>query len=415
MNKEFKITKGKSQTVYTLESASSGGTSSGSIASVSSPMGGVRKRGGNLIAQEASKDKVPASTPRNFVAKNAKTGGAGAHKDKKKEQKQGNAKHKKPYMEELQDRLADLKSKVVEGYKVVPGIDKERYQERPGLEGPFHTKSGKVVYYDKREGKYYDPDSDFYISHDDWQAMNQGVAEAAKWRTHPDAHDLDTDGSYIPKGGIKSDNLAIRQGASKTQSEKDPKSMAGMFGHKYAKKHGVPTKQLMKNIPLDKSKGVAEGSLQEFDPGEGGFGPFKLFKGDRHRMSHIGTYKSLQDAEDELEFQKDLAADEGSVDYYKIIDGTGEQVGGFDPDASYDAMRSSSKIKYRKSGEQGVAEGEKVDRQASHITKSMMKKGKSKKDAEGIAWAHIKHPKNESVDPYFESLDNKLNELKKKK
>jgi hypothetical protein len=91
----------------------------------------------------------------------------------------------------------------------------------------------------------------------------QGVAEAAKWRTHTDAHDLDTDGSYIPKGGIKSDNLAIRQKASKTQSEKDPKSMAGMFGAKYAKKHGVPTKQLMKNIPLDakkKEQGVAEGS-----------------------------------------------------------------------------------------------------------------------------------------------------------
>ena len=37
--------------------------------------------------------------------------------------------------------------------------------------------------------------------------------------------------------------------------------MAGMFGAKYAKKHGVPTKQLMKNIPLDdKEQGVAEGS-----------------------------------------------------------------------------------------------------------------------------------------------------------
>ena len=95
------------------------------------------------------------------------------------------------------------------------------------------------------------------------QVLGQGVAEAAKWRTQPDAHDLDTDGSYIPKGGIKSDNLAIRQKASKTQSEKDPKSMAGMFGAKYAKKHGVPTKQLMKNIPLDakkKEQGVAEGS-----------------------------------------------------------------------------------------------------------------------------------------------------------
>jgi hypothetical protein len=64
---------------------------------------------------------------------------------------------------------------VDEGYRVVPGIDRERYTERPGLEGPFHTKSGKVVYYDKQEGKYYDPDSDFYISHDDYQAMNEAA------------------------------------------------------------------------------------------------------------------------------------------------------------------------------------------------------------------------------------------------
>ena len=61
---------------------------------------------------------------------------------------------------------------------IVPGIDREKYTERPGLEGPFHTKTGKVVYYDKQEGKYYDPDTDFYISHDDYRAMNeQGVAE----------------------------------------------------------------------------------------------------------------------------------------------------------------------------------------------------------------------------------------------
>ena len=40
-----------------------------------------------------------------------------------------------------------------------------------------------------------------------------------------------------------------------------------------------------------------------------------------------------------------------------------------------------------------LGEGAKVDRQAAHITKSMMKKGKSKDDAEAIAWAHIKHPK----------------------
>ena len=42
-----------------------------------------------------AKDFVPATKPRNFVAKNSKTAGAGAHKDKKRAEKQGDAKHKK--------------------------------------------------------------------------------------------------------------------------------------------------------------------------------------------------------------------------------------------------------------------------------------------------------------------------------
>ena len=94
MKHEFKVTKSKDQTVYTLESATSGGTSSGGVASVSTALGGVRKRGDNLLAQEADKNKVPATAPRNFVAKNAKTSGAGAHADKKKAAKQGDTKHK---------------------------------------------------------------------------------------------------------------------------------------------------------------------------------------------------------------------------------------------------------------------------------------------------------------------------------
>ena len=41
-----------------------------------------------------AKEFIPASKPRNFVAKNQKTAGAGAHKDKKKAKKQGDVKHK---------------------------------------------------------------------------------------------------------------------------------------------------------------------------------------------------------------------------------------------------------------------------------------------------------------------------------
>ena len=41
-----------------------------------------------------AKEFIPTSKPGNFVAKNQKTAGAGAHRDKKKEQKQGYEKHK---------------------------------------------------------------------------------------------------------------------------------------------------------------------------------------------------------------------------------------------------------------------------------------------------------------------------------
>ncbi len=77
----------------------------------------------------------------------------------------------------LRQKDVDNKKEVTEGYTVTRGIDKERYQERAGLEGPFSTKSGKVVYYDPQEGKYYDPDTDMYIGHDDWVALNEGWKE----------------------------------------------------------------------------------------------------------------------------------------------------------------------------------------------------------------------------------------------
>jgi len=47
-----------------------------------------------------AKEFVPASKPRNFVAKNQKTAGAGAHKDKKRAEKQGDVKHKQKQFEQ---------------------------------------------------------------------------------------------------------------------------------------------------------------------------------------------------------------------------------------------------------------------------------------------------------------------------
>jgi hypothetical protein len=53
-----------------------------------------------------------------------------------------------------------------EGYMVLPAIDREKYTPMRGMEGPFPTFSGKVLYYDPKAGMYYDRDSDIYLSYD---------------------------------------------------------------------------------------------------------------------------------------------------------------------------------------------------------------------------------------------------------
>ena len=55
-----------------------------------------------------------------------------------------------------------------EGYMIMPGIDREKYTEMRGMEGPFMTRSGKVLYYDPKAGEYYDRDSDIYLSYSEY-------------------------------------------------------------------------------------------------------------------------------------------------------------------------------------------------------------------------------------------------------
>ena len=63
-----------------------------------------------------------------------------------------------------------------EGWEELPSMDTDKYQERDGLEGPIMTKSGKVVYYDPKEGSYYDPDTDIYLSYDEWKALDEAYS-----------------------------------------------------------------------------------------------------------------------------------------------------------------------------------------------------------------------------------------------
>lgn len=55
-------------------------------------------------------------------------------------------------------------SKRTAGGTVMPPLDPDKYPKIDKLEGPFRMRSGRVVYYDPAEGKYYDLRSDMYLS-----------------------------------------------------------------------------------------------------------------------------------------------------------------------------------------------------------------------------------------------------------
>ena len=75
MTSEFKKIKNNEDTHYVLETATSGATSAGVVATAPG-----KRREDSILAQE----KKETPKPRNFVAKNAKMGGAGKMKDKSK-------------------------------------------------------------------------------------------------------------------------------------------------------------------------------------------------------------------------------------------------------------------------------------------------------------------------------------------
>lgn len=81
-----------------------------------------------------AKEFIPASKPRNFVAKNQKTAGAGAHKDKKRAEKQGDTKHKKsliPMETALRDKEDyQAKRKALDDLGRNKDVDQKAVQQR---------------------------------------------------------------------------------------------------------------------------------------------------------------------------------------------------------------------------------------------------------------------------------------------
>ena len=63
------------------------------------------------------------------------------------------------------------------GYVVLPTPD-PKWQARPGLEGPYHYVNGRVLYYDPKQGQYWDPTTDFYVPNDEIWQLEQQLMEA---------------------------------------------------------------------------------------------------------------------------------------------------------------------------------------------------------------------------------------------
>lgn len=67
-------------------------------------------------------------------------------------------------------------------YKILP--ISEQYQPRKGLEGPFRYANGRVLYYDAKEGKYWDPKTDFYVEHSEVTDLEGLLFDKIKGNVH---------------------------------------------------------------------------------------------------------------------------------------------------------------------------------------------------------------------------------------
>jgi GNAT superfamily N-acetyltransferase len=92
-----------------------------------------------------------------------------------------------------------------------------------------------------------------------------------------------------------------------------------------------------------KGKPVWEQELNEFDPGEGGFGPFKVYY---EQDYFIGQFPTFEEAKGEVDFLRD-SDPKSATHHWRIVDGTGETVWEYDIGADIDARRRSQKFQRR--------------------------------------------------------------------
>jgi len=97
----------------------------------------------------------------------------------------------------------------------LPSINRSKYGRRAGLEGPFMTKAGQVVYYDNKKGQYLNPDKDMYLSYDDWKQLGEDAPANATGTAVAGTGD-DSSTVIVKKKKPKQDKLMRRMGITET-------------------------------------------------------------------------------------------------------------------------------------------------------------------------------------------------------
>ena len=89
-------------------------------------------------------------------------------------------------------------------------------------------------------------------------------------------------------------------------------------------------------------QGNGQDQLTEFDPGEGGFGPFKVY----HEDYFVEQFSTFEEAMGEIDFRRN-ADPKSATHHWRIVDGTGETVWEYDIGDDIDAYRRGQKFQRR--------------------------------------------------------------------
>jgi len=369
---------------------------------------------------------IEPTKPRNFVAKNAINTGAGAHKDKKKAMKQGDTKHKKDYAEGMEEKFQaqlDMLNEIKKGQK-----DSNGYSSCWTGYHAAGTKKGKnggrvrncVPNESVAEGsahgynviKWYEKNGGDQIKLCRWLKKEAGLPKDADVY-FDDADLVYGDKTIVPNALVNpklkfNDLLTAVVNASGSGTVKQ--NMGGYYresANKEAVAEGMKgaiaggaAGALLTRSPGGAMTGAEIGDkvgdmFNEETDTEGAMAKQQLITAAKLAIKLAEQMDSSTQLDAWVQTKISLASDyietvfdflvHGEQDVDKEEETDEEVIPGITHQHRHGTLKHTST----------TMEGAKVDRQAKHITKSMMKAhpGMSKEEAEGAAWAHIKHPK----------------------